>query len=87
MNIKCGIIYLKIPKGYSEYVNRRRTDNTMAKKGTKVQTMINKTLHRKLKIKQHSHKPHKKPKRVSSSYSACGVTLVTNQLIGHERGL
>ena len=58
MNIKCGIISLKIPKGYSEFVNRRRTDNTMAKKGTKVQTMVNKTLHRKLKIKQ--HKPNKK---------------------------
>jgi hypothetical protein len=35
---------LKIPKGQSESVYRRRTDNTMAKrKGTKGQTTINKT--------------------------------------------
>ena len=49
---------LKIPKGYSESVNRR-TDNTMAKrqttqwpkeKKTKVQTTIYKTLHIKQKI-------------------------------------
>jgi len=35
---------LKIPKGQSEYVYRRKTDNTMAKrKSTKGQTTINKT--------------------------------------------
>ena len=35
---------LKIPKEKSESVNRRRTDNTMAKrKNTKGQTTINKT--------------------------------------------
>jgi hypothetical protein len=35
---------LKIPKGQSESVYRRRTDNTMVKrKGTKGQTMIYKT--------------------------------------------
>ena len=35
---------LKIPKGQSEAVNRRRTDNTMAKrKSTKGQTAIYKT--------------------------------------------
>ena len=35
---------LKIPTGYSESVNRRRTDNTMAKrKRTKGQTAIYKT--------------------------------------------
>jgi hypothetical protein len=35
---------LKIPKGQSETVYRRRTDNTMAKrKSTKEQTMIDKT--------------------------------------------
>ena len=35
---------LKIPKGYSETVNRRRTDNTMAKrKSTNGQTTIYKT--------------------------------------------
>jgi hypothetical protein len=42
---------LKIPKGQSESVYRRRTDNTMAKrKSAKGQTTIYKTLHRKLKI-------------------------------------
>ena len=35
---------LKIPKGQSEFVYRRRTDKTMAKrKRTKGQTTINKT--------------------------------------------
>jgi hypothetical protein len=35
----------------------RRTDNTMAnRKSTKGQTMIYKTLHRKLKVEQ--HEPH-----------------------------
>ena len=44
---------LKIPKGYSEAVNRRRTDNTMTnRKRTKGQTTIYKTQHRKLKIYQ-----------------------------------
>ena len=38
---------LKTPKGQSETVNRRRTDNTMAKiKKTKEQTMMCKALHR-----------------------------------------
>jgi hypothetical protein len=42
---------LKIPEGLSEVVNQR-TDNSMAKrKRTKGQTMIWKTIHRKLKIK------------------------------------
>ena len=42
---------LKIPKGWSEAVNQRRTDKTMAKiKRTKGQTMIYKTLDRKLTI-------------------------------------
>jgi hypothetical protein len=37
---------LKIPKGLSESVNRRRTDYTMAKRNrTKEQTTIYKTLH------------------------------------------
>jgi DNA-binding transcriptional regulator/RsmH inhibitor MraZ len=35
---------LKIPKGYSESINRRRTDNTITKtKSTKGQTTIYKT--------------------------------------------
>jgi hypothetical protein len=47
---------LKIPRGLSEFVNRRRTDNTIDKK--KPIAMIYKTLHRKLTIKH--HEPHKK---------------------------
>jgi hypothetical protein len=45
---------LKIPRGLSEFVNRRRTDNTIDKK-TPI-AMIYKTLHRKLTIKH--HKPY-----------------------------
>jgi len=42
---------LKIPKGYSESINRRSTGNTMTKrKRTKGQTTTYKTLHIKLKI-------------------------------------
>ena len=48
---------LKIPKGQAEAVNRRTTSNTLAKrKKTKEQTMICRTLHRKLQIEQ--HEPH-----------------------------
>ena len=48
---------LKIPKGQSEAVNQRRTDNTMAKRKSKqAKTTKNKTLHRKIKIEQHG--PH-----------------------------
>jgi len=47
----------KIPKGNSDNVNRRRTDNIMAKtKRTEGQTTIYKTLHSTLQIEQ--HKPH-----------------------------
>jgi hypothetical protein len=45
---------LKIINELSEVVNRRRTDNPIAKrKRTQVQTMIHKTLHRQLTIEQH----------------------------------
>jgi len=45
---------LKIPKGQSQAVARLRTNNAMAKrKRTNVLIMIDKTLHRKLKIEQH----------------------------------
>jgi hypothetical protein len=48
---------LKIPKGPSEAVNQRMTDNTMAKKKDEKRTnLIYKTLHRKLKIEQHESK-------------------------------
>jgi hypothetical protein len=44
-------------KGQAEAVNRRTTSNTLAKrKTTKEQTMICRTLHRKLQIEQ--HEPH-----------------------------
>jgi hypothetical protein len=47
---------LKIPKGFSEFVYRRKTYNTMAKrKSTKGQATIYKTC-TKLKIEQ--HEPH-----------------------------
>ena len=56
----CFIIQLKInniTQEKSEAVNQRRTDNAMAKrKKTNRQTMINKTLHKKLRIQQ--HEPH-----------------------------
>jgi hypothetical protein len=47
---------LKIPRGLSELVNHRRTDNTIDKKNPIA--MIYKTLHRKQTIKH--HEPHKK---------------------------
>ena len=54
-----------IPKGLSESVNRR-TENTMTKrKGTKGQTTIYKTSHRKRKTEQHEGELE----RVNSSYS------------------
>jgi len=49
---------LQIPKGQSESINRRRTDNTMAKrKGTKGKTTIYKPIHKTLKIEH--HEPHR----------------------------
>jgi hypothetical protein len=74
---------LKIPEGLSEVVNQR-TDNSMAKrKRTKGQTMIWKTLHRKLKtINNQGYYG-----RVSGSCFTIGtrhVTLVTNLVISHE---
>jgi hypothetical protein len=61
--------------------NRRRTDNTMAKrKRTKAQIIIFKILHRELKIEQ--NEPHLKlelrcSERVNSSCSTCGTRRVT----------
>ena len=61
---------LKIRKWYSEVVNLRSPENTMAKRiERKWQTMIYKILHRKLKIEQHEpqqhepqqHEPHWNP--------------------------
>ena len=54
----------------SEVVNHRTTDNVMAKwKGQLKQTMIYKTLHRKLKIEQ--QKPNYKPGINSSAPELC----------------
>ena len=46
---------LKIPKGYSEFVNQKRTDIKMAKREKKIkwQTTIYKPLYRQLKIGLH----------------------------------
>ena len=43
----------QIPKGYTEAVNPRRTDDSIA---NRIKTVFNKTLHRKVKIEQ--HQPH-----------------------------
>jgi hypothetical protein len=57
----------KISKGKPEAISQRSIDTTMAKrKRTKGQTMMYKTLHIKLKIKQHEH--HKLCLRYTSSY-------------------
>jgi hypothetical protein len=46
-----------MPKGLSKAVNFRRTGNTMVKrKGAKGQTMMNKAIHKTLKIQQ--QEPH-----------------------------
>jgi hypothetical protein len=52
---------LKIPKGYSETVNRRRRDNTMNGQRKRVKGTNNNVqkLHRKLNIEQ--HESHLKP--------------------------
>jgi hypothetical protein len=51
---------------------RRRTDNTMNKRRrTKGQTMIYKTLHRKLKMNQ--HEPYEKPELTSGTPNGLAV--------------
>jgi len=54
-----GLVFLLRHETF-EGTNQRKMDNTMAKaknktEKTKEQTMIYKTLHRKLKIEQHEH--------------------------------
>ena len=64
---------LKIPKGQSEFVYRRRTDNTIAKrKSTKGQTTIYITLHRKLKI----HTKNRSMQFMLMSFQASFVILL-----------
>jgi len=47
---------INITKNTPEAVNQRRTDNIKAKKDKKTNMIVDKTLHRKLKIEQ--HEPH-----------------------------
>ena len=85
---------LKIPKGQSESVYRRKTDNTVAKaKSTKGQTTIYKTytynwrLSNTIPLKTGGEL--RCSGRVSSSCSTCGtrrVNLVTNLVISREWG-
>ena len=80
---------LKIPKGYSEYLNRWRTDNTMAKrKGQKVKQRSTKHTH-KTKDWIKTRGELRCSGRVSSSYSTSGtsrVNLFTNPVIRLEWG-
>ena len=81
---------LKIAKGQSESVNRRTCGTFTKRNTTKRQTMIYKTLHRKLQIEHsESHsKTFRCPVRVDKSCSTCGicrVALVKNSVICHER--
>jgi len=85
---------LKISKGQSESVDRRRTDNTMAKrKSTKGQTTITKhTYKTKVRVTRTPLKTGGELRcsgRVSSFCSTSDlrrVNLVTNPVISHERG-
>ena len=84
----CDKKSLKIPKGSSESVNRRRTDNTMAKrKSTKGQTTKYKTKYRVIRTPLKTGGDLIWSGRVSSSCSTSGtrrVNLVTNSVISHE---
>jgi len=57
VNVKQCLLYirksLKIPKGYSETTNRRTQSTMVKREKTKGQAIIDKTLHRKLKIVQY----------------------------------
>ena len=81
----------KIPKGYSEAVNLR-TDNTGAKSKRTNNGLQNITLKTKDWALQTPLKTGGELRcsvKTSSSCSTCGtsrITLVTNQLISHERG-
>ena len=101
MGISCGhlisahvqyfFVFLKERfKGQSESVNRRTCGTFTKRNTTKRQTMIYKTLHRKLQIEHsESHsKTFRCPVRVDKSCSTCGicrVTLITHLVICHER--
>jgi hypothetical protein len=65
---------LKIRKRYSKAVNRRGDNTcTMAKEKVKIQTMIYKTIFRKLEIEQ--HEPHKKLGVKSGATEGCHFCL------------
>jgi len=84
---------LKIPKGQSESVYRRRTDNTMAKrKSTKGQITINKIYKAKDRVTRTPLKIGGELRCSGGVSSSCStsdtrrVNLVTNPVISHERG-
>ena len=85
---------LKIPKGYSESVNRRRTDNTMAKEKGQ-QDKQPSTKHRHKTKNRVTRTPLKTgcelwcSGRVGGSWSTSvtrRANLVPNPMISHERG-
>ena len=85
---------VEIPKGYSESVYRRRTDNTMAKR--KKYKRTNNDLHKRTYktkdlVTRTQQKTEGEPRcsgRVGSSCSTSirRVNLVTNPVMRHERG-
>ena len=78
---------LKIPKGLSESVNRRRTDITMAKRKRTKHTHKTKDWATRTPLKTRGEL--RSSGRVSNSCSTsftCHVNLVTNPVISHEWG-
>jgi hypothetical protein len=63
-------------------VIRTRKSNKGRRYNGKGQTLIYKTLHRKLRIEQ--HETHKNPGKTCSICDIRRVTLVTNQVTSHE---
>ena len=86
---------MKIPKGQSESVYRRKTDNTLAKrKSTKGQTTIYKhTPKTKDRVTRTSLKTGGELRCSGKVDSSCStsdtqrVNLVTNPVISHKRGM
>jgi arylamine N-acetyltransferase len=81
---------LETPKGQSESVNRRRTDNTMAKRKKDKQESTKQTHKTKDRVTRTLLKTGDELRcsgRISSSCSTSGtrrVNLVTNPVISHE---
>lgn len=69
---------VEIPKGHSEAVNRRLTDNTMVqRKMTRGQTDIQ-TLPRKLMMEQHKQ-PYSVVIHVSYVFSGCIIVIINRR--------